>query len=145
MKPKRKKELRRRTGLQSRKGLQAGSKSLESKARIKRSRRIKPKKRSPEETLRIYGTEERRDAVKAMPCVVPSCYRTPSENSHLVNGGMGRKADADTIVPMCAHHHRTGTNSFHNLGSVRAFDAMHGTDLWATAKRVAKELDGETR
>lgn len=104
---------------------------------IERQTPLRAKKRSASEFRRIYGSRERVKAIKAMPCTVPHCARTPCDNAHLTNGGTGRKADWDTIAPLCRHHH----NELDAMqGSVTAFDTIHGTDLWATAKRLAKEL-----
>ncbi len=80
----------------------------------KRSGRIKPKKRSASEFARIYGSKERVAWVKSQPCVYCNALspffgesqRGPSHNAHTVTGGMGRKAGFETIVPLCASHHR---------------------------------------
>ena len=96
---------------------------------------IKPvnEERREKEWARAYGSEERVRFVKDLPCAVPGCGDSPSENAHLETGGMGRKADADTVVPLCAAHHRELDDE---LGSVDLFDCEHGTDLWATAEKV---------
>ncbi len=80
---------------------------------IKRSR-IKPKKRSASEFARIYGSRARVAWVKSLPCCYCAALHTlfaivakgDSHNAHTVTGGMGRKAGYDTIVPLCAEHHR---------------------------------------
>lgn len=69
----------------------------------KRSGRIRPKKRTAGEFSRIYGSKARVQWVKSQPCLV--CGFGPCENAHVVSGGMGRKADANTIVPLCRDHH----------------------------------------
>lgn len=61
--------------------------------------RIKRKRRKPSEFARIYGSKARVEWVKRLPCVV--CGERPCDNAHIVTGGMGRKADADKIVPLC--------------------------------------------
>lgn len=67
---------------------------------------IKPKKRSASEFQRIYGSRERVEFVKALPCV--GCgrdwehTRVPIDNAHIENGGVGRKADYTKIVPLCS-------------------------------------------
>ena len=76
-----------------------------------RSGKIKPKPRKPSETLRIYGTPARRKWIKSLPCHVADCVKScgPCEgeivNAHAVSGGKSRKADANTIVPLCHRHH----------------------------------------
>lgn len=64
---------------------------------------IRRKKRTASAFARIYGSRERVEWVKSLPCVV--CSYGPSENAHTENGGMGRKADYTTIVPLCHAHH----------------------------------------
>lgn len=59
----------------------------------------KPRKAS--ETVRIYGSDERIEFVKLLPC--EGCgIEGFSENAHVCgNGGTGRKADYTTIAPLC--------------------------------------------
>lgn len=75
---------------------------------------IRKKPRKPSETLRIYGTPERREWIKSLPChigkewpaeIVGACDG-PIQNCHSVSGGKGRKADANTIFPGCRLHHQ---------------------------------------
>lgn len=94
--------------------------------------RITPKKRSAAETQRIYGGEDRRAWIASLPCSVPACPRTPSENAHTRTGGVGRKADADTVIPLCAVHHR----QMHAVGQ-HTFARLHGLDLTRAAERIA--------
>ena len=89
---------------------------------------LRPKKRSAAERERIYGPKGRVEWVKSLPCLI--CQRTPSENAHTENGGMGRKADYTTIVPLCAAHHR----ELHQHGQ-ESFEEqhfrVHGLWWWA--------------
>ena len=77
---------------------------------MKRSGRIAPKSRTAGEFNRIYGSKARVRWVKAQPCV--SCgTEGQNHNHHTQSGGMGRKADHTTIVPLCPschHEHHTG-------------------------------------
>jgi hypothetical protein len=59
--------------------------------------------RRDREFQRCYGSAERVAFVQGLSCV--GCGRTPCENAHSVTGGMGRKADAETIVPLCHDCH----------------------------------------
>lgn len=59
--------------------------------------------RPPEETERIYGSEERREWMTRQPCVF--CGRRPSVSAHVRTGGGSRKADASETVPMCSGCH----------------------------------------
>lgn len=112
---------------------------LRAKSQIRRKKRIKAKRKSKRERdayiARVYGSRERLLAIKAMPCA--ACGGLPSENHHMESGGMGRKADHTTIVPLCLTHHAF----YHNeCGSPEAFDARFGTDLRALAARLAREI-----
>jgi hypothetical protein len=102
---------------------------------MKRGGRIKPKKRTMSEFARIYGSKKRVAWVRSQPCTVADCADCrESENAHVVNGGMGRKADANLIVPLCPWHHR----QLHHMG-VESFQEAYYMDrdgLEAEAKLV---------
>jgi hypothetical protein len=105
--------------------------TLKRKAPIQRGR-MKRKSRSASEFQRIYGSKKRVEWIKAHGCL--ACARTPCENAHTENGGMGRKAGYETIVPLCSfcHHalHTMGQQSFEEAFS----DMLCGRTLvsWAT-------------
>ena len=71
---------------------------------LKRTGRIKPKRKTAEDFGRVYGSKDRVEFVKGLACV--SCGRGPCENAHIRSGGMGRKADFRDIVPLCQTCHR---------------------------------------
>lgn len=89
---------------------------------------------------RAYGSRERVLLLRAMPCSVPHCERGPSDNAHTETGGLSYKAGFQTCVPLCRFHHLDGPDSYHALGSCEAFDRLHGTDLRATARRLADTI-----
>lgn len=96
-----------------------------------RGGRIKPKPRTPSEYARIYGSRARVRWVKHLPCcycvaLSPFFARTDgsSHNAHTVSGGKGRKADACTIVPLCASHHRRYDEHKVPFDTPEARDAM---------------------
>lgn len=120
-----------------RRSVEKWQKNRMEKAARGEGKRVRPKKRSPSEYARIYGSRERVERIKAMRCTVPGCVRRPSENAHIENGGMGRKAGWETITPLCHQHHHQLDNG---LGSVEAFDRKFGTNLRATAARLAEEI-----
>lgn len=93
--------------------------------------RAKNAKRSASEFTRCYGSEERVEWVRSLPCIVPGC-RQLSENAHIIGDGAGRKADADKIVPLCVMHHRSGQYALHHLGR-EEFEGTHMVDLGALA------------
>ena len=120
----------------------APRRSQSAPARGKRINAVNAQRRAAE-FARCFGSDARVKWMKAKPCLV--CGRTPSENAHTHTAGMSYRADVCHIVPLCADHHRTGPDSFHELGSANAFDARHGTDLFAAAARLAAEWDRRTR
>jgi hypothetical protein len=73
---------------------------------------------------RAFGSDERVAWVKRQRCVAHGGCKGEMENSHVVGGGMGRRADAKHIVPMCQHHHR----QFHSHGRPW-FERYYGVDL----------------
>jgi hypothetical protein len=98
---------------------------------------IKPKKRTPEETQRIYGGEYG-DWLVTQPCLVSglaghTCWGA-IRRCHTANGGMSRKADAPTQVPMCDGAHELQ----HSIG-VKSFEKVFGVDLKASAARLHAE------
>jgi hypothetical protein len=97
--------------------------------------RPKRKRRSASEFARIYGSRKRVRFVAGLPCIV--CNATPCQNAHTPHpsAGMGRKADAESIVPLCAkchdELHRSGVDSFQAAHSVNlAMSALETDALW---------------
>lgn len=80
------------------------------------------------EWARAYGSDARVEWVKRQPCLVPGCQRGPCDNAHVGNGGIGRKEDADRIVPLCGFHHR----ELHDTGR-HVFERVHELDLLHSA------------
>lgn len=71
---------------------------------------------------RAYGSEDRVKWMRSQPCVV--CGGRPCENAHVKNGGMGRKADARFIVPLCHVCHQ----KVHEAGQ-QTFEMLYNMDL----------------
>ena len=89
--------------------------------------------RSVSEFNRIYGSDSRVKWIKAKPCVF--CGQGPCENAHVTNGGMGRKADADKIIPACrACHHEMD----HGIGK-KAMERKYGVNLRELARQIEAE------
>jgi hypothetical protein len=98
---------------------------------------IKPKKRTPEESQRIYGGEYG-DWLVTNSCLVDgiaghTCFGA-IERCHTENGGMGRKGNATTQVPMCRGAHQLQ----HTIG-VKSFERVFSVDLKASAARYRAE------
>lgn len=62
---------------------------------------IKRKPRPKSETLRIYGSPTRREWIKTLPCSACGVVGYSVGAHVLGNGGMSRKAAADTQAPLC--------------------------------------------
>lgn len=94
---------------------------------LKRRKRVNPVNpdRRAREFQRAYGSEERVYYVgQHLACVVPDCHAHECDNAHIETGGMGRKADADKVAPICNPHHRL----LHQHGP-ETFEAAYGVDL----------------
>lgn len=87
---------------------------------------------------RAYGGAERVEWMKAHPCL--ACGAVPSENAHVRNGGMGRKADAKYIVPLCHTHHE----ELHRRGQ-DSFEVRYGLCLDIYAEILSCRWDDEQR
>lgn len=104
------KPMNRTTPLHSGPGPQRGSRGL-------RQSSLTPEQRARKkaEWTRAYGSKERVQWIKSRRCFgcrsIAGC-----ENAHLVSGGMGRKADAALVIPLChlchAEQHRVGNEAF---------------------------------
>ena len=105
---------------------------------MKKTGRIKPRKRSASEYARIYGSKERVEWVKSSPSVASGLR--PCVNAHTVNGGTGRKADACWIVPLTDAEHR----ELHRIGK-ESFNAQYGVDLDTCAMRTEKLWQSHTQ
>lgn len=87
--------------------------------------------RKSSEFLRIYGPPGRVEWIKGLPSVVSG--RSPCVNAHTRSGGMGRKADYATIVPLTHEEHE----ELHRTGQ-RTFEARYSVDLKAMAEQVER-------
>ena len=105
-----------------------------SKADIQRLR-IKRKKRTAAEFLRVYGGQARVDWMKAQPCIVQAgdCAG-PIDVAHTKVGGMSRKADAKWTVPLCRRHHR----ALHSVGR-ETFELTYSVNLDAAAAETERQ------
>jgi hypothetical protein len=91
-----------------------------------RQKRIKPK--------RVID-KDRLARVAMLPCMV--CGHWPVAVHHCrMNAGTGQKAGDDETIPLCAWHHQTGPQAFHN--GPRIFQELYGTELELLAQTNAK-------
>ena len=77
------------------------------------------------EAIRCFESVARIEWVRAQPCVVPACVRTPTENVHIQQRADRRLADSTFIVPMCAAHRQLLVAG---LGTDK-FEAIYDLDL----------------
>jgi hypothetical protein len=101
---------------------------LRRKKATKRQKPMAKKSRKPKETARVYGGHRRVEWVNGLGCLI--CLRGPCENAHVKSGGVGRKADAKWIVPLCRDHHAE-----HHRGA-RTFEAKYGVSLLKAAAQI---------
>jgi hypothetical protein len=82
------------------------------------TRRAIPKrnaKRRKSEFARCYGSKERVEFVKSLPCL--TCGWVPSENAHIKGDGAGRKAHYTEVVPLCGYTYMEGCHQMlHRMG-----------------------------
>lgn len=108
---------------------------------MNRGGRVKPvnRGRKAKNHERAFGGEDRLAFVQSLGCVAieggRQCLVSPSENCHVRNGGMSRKADAKDTIPMCKRHHRLqhakGWEAVGLGGEMRFYVAEAVEKLWA--------------
>lgn len=74
------------------------------KPKVARPRKVNRKRRAAN-FARTYGGAYA-DYIRSLPCAAlgGDCFG-PIHAHHTIAGGMGRKADASTLAPLCARHH----------------------------------------
>jgi hypothetical protein len=97
------------------------------------------RRRKAKSWIRSYGSEERVEFVKSLPCIAwgSSCWGE-IQNAHVVkgDGGASYKASAEFIAPLCDGHHRC----LHRDGPY-TFADEHRVDLAACAAATAAAWD----
>ena len=81
--------------------------------------------------------------IRTQPCCVcgstqPCCVcgsKKSIEASHTGPHGLGQKSPDASAIPLCAKHHRTGGDSYHQLGP-RKFSEKHNLDIPAIVRRL---------
>jgi hypothetical protein len=78
--------------------------------------------------------------IRGHPCLV--CGATQGvEAAHTGPHGVGIKSDDRTCLPLCRTDHRTGRNSYHQVGP-RQFEQAHGLRLAMIVARLNAEYEG---
>lgn len=108
----------------------------------KPSKRIKKRPRSKKEFARIYGSKERVEFVKSLPCSACGIVGY-SENAHIETGGMGRKSDYTKIIPLCGPHplkwaHSPGCHHLCHTWGREGFERIRHIDLGRLADYTEK-------
>jgi len=105
-----------------------------------------PKGRAPERHPRYLA------ALRRLPCLI--CAARPTEAAHIrlrtgpadadgmqTGAGGAEKPDDRHAVPLCAHHHRTGPQAEHVIGT-RAFWQLHDIDPHKAADALWTAFNG---
>jgi len=72
--------------------------------------------------------------IRTQPCCVCGSKKS-IEASHTGPYGIGQKSPDSSAIPLCAKHHRTGTDSYHRLGP-RKFSKTHNLDIPSIVRRL---------
>jgi hypothetical protein len=88
-------------------------------------------KRKASRFATAFGSRERVEAIKAMPCCV--CGSRPSENAHIRSRAAG--GTWQDIVPLCRAHHREQ----HDIG-LATFQERHAINLRLIADQIGGTL-----
>jgi len=73
--------------------------------------------------------------IRSLPCVVCRTNRAV-EAAHTGPHGLGQKSSDLSAIPLCGRHHRTGDDSYHNLGP-RKFAEVHQLNIRAIVARLS--------
>ena len=75
--------------------------------------------------------------IRTLPCSV--CRTTRAvEAAHTGPHGLSQKSSDLSAIPLCARHHRTGSDSYHKLGP-RRFAEVHQLNLGAIVARLSEK------
>jgi hypothetical protein len=112
---------------------------------LKRSGPIKPKRRTAREFERVYGSKAFQSFIRQMPCwACGYAGLSPRVLAHTTNGGMGRKADAQTCIALCpACHHKQHQSGWASIAMTAESRQRAAAQTWAAweAKRGDSEDD----
>lgn len=102
------------------------------------AQRERDAERKAREFARKYGSLERVWFVSQVLLCAASGERGDNENAHAVGGGVGRKADYTTVLPLSPDHHRElhriGAESFEHKYGINLEEAAAATELaWLTS------------
>jgi hypothetical protein len=65
--------------------------------------------------------------IRTLPCAVCGTNRNV-EAAHTGAHGLGQKSPDSSAIPLCIRHHRTGADSYHELGA-RRFAVVHDLNI----------------
>ena len=77
--------------------------------------------------------------IRTLPCAVCDGRKGPSQAAHthqLGPKGLGEKTTAKSAIPLCAHCHVFGGDSYHRLTPEWRWADYHGLDLRALVQRL---------
>jgi hypothetical protein len=115
---------------------------------LKRTGRINPvnRKRKAKNWERAYGSKAFVQWISRLPCWACNyAGQSPRQAAHTTTGGMGRKADANTIIALCnVCHSKQHTRGWLSIGMTdesKQRAAAQTQAMWE-AKRGDSEEDG---
>lgn len=73
--------------------------------------------------------------IRSLACLVCRS-RWRIEAAHTGPHGLAQKSSDLSTIPLCARHHRTGSDSYHELGPVK-FAQVHGLDIAEIIARLS--------
>jgi hypothetical protein len=122
---------------------------LERKTPMKRGGRIKPvnAKRKAKNWARAYRSPAFVQWISRLPCwACGYAGPSPRQAAHTETGGMGRKADANTVIALCgvchAKQHQSGWLAISMTEESKARATAQTQAMWE-ARRGSSEDDGE--
>jgi hypothetical protein len=77
--------------------------------------------------------------IRSLPCIVCRS-RWQIEAAHTGPHGLGQKSSDLSAIPLCARHHRTGNDSYHDLGPSK-FAQVHQLNI----REIVARLSGKSR
>ena len=115
---------------------------------LKRTGRLSPinRKRKAKNWARAYGSKSFVQWIRRLPCWACN-YAGPSprQSAHTVSGGMGRKADANTIIALCnvchAKQHQSGWLAIGMSEESRQRAADQTQAMWEARRGDSEEDD----
>lgn len=120
---------------------------MERKTPLKRGGKLNPvnRARKARNHARAYGSAAFLAFIHRLPCwACGYCGPTPRQAAHTVTGGMGRKADANTIIALCVVcHGKQHQGGWLKIGMTAESRARAAAMTWASWERRRGDDDAD--